>query len=276
MSFIDRSVTLDGLTLHYVEWGASHSKPLVLLHGLTGHARTWDRLALELSPPFRVLALDQRGHGDSDAAPDADYRVGAMAGDLTGFVEHLGLESFALLGLSMGGRVAMAYAGASPARVERLVIVDIGPEIHLPGLDRIRGMITGTPERIESEEQALEYARRANPRYEEADLRHRLSHALRRAPDGTLTWKYDNALRDMMRGGGRRDAIDLWEPLGRITCPTLVVRGAESDILSPEIAKRMLDRLPNARLIEVPEAGHSVPGDQPDEFARVVRSFLGA
>jgi pimeloyl-ACP methyl ester carboxylesterase len=274
MSFIERSMTVNGLALHYVEWGAPHAKPLVLLHGLTGHARTWDRLALELATRFRVLALDQRGHGDSDPAPDADYRVGTMAGDLTGFVDQLGLGAFTLLGLSMGGRVAIAYAGANPARLDRLVIVDIGPEIHLPGLERIRGMMTGGPERLESEEQALEYARRANPRYEEAELRHRLIHALRRAPDGALTWKYDKALRDMMRGGGRRDAIDLWEPLRRITCPTLVVRGAESDILSPEIAKKMLERLPNARLVEVEGAGHSVPGDRPGEFARVVRAFL--
>ncbi len=276
MSFIERSLAVNGLTLHYVEGGAPHSKPLVLLHGLTGHARTWDRLALEVAPRFRVLALDQRGHGDSDPAPDADYRVGTMAGDLTAFVDRLGLGTFTLVGLSMGGRVAIAYAGGNSARIERLVIVDIGPEIDLAGLARILETITGTPERLESEGQALEYARRANPRYEEAELRHRLTHALRRAPDGTLTWKYDRALRDMMRGGGRRDPIDLWEPLERITCPTLVVRGAESDILSPEIAKKMVERLPNARLVEVPGAGHSVPGDRPDEFARVLRTFLDA
>jgi pimeloyl-ACP methyl ester carboxylesterase len=274
--FLDRSLSVGGLTLHYVEWGASSAKPLVLLHGITGHARTWDRLASDLSPRFRVLALDQRGHGDSDAAIDGDYRVDVMAGDLAGFADRLELRTFTLLGLSMGGRVAIAYAGANPGRVERLVIVDIGPDIHLPGLERIRGMMSTAPERIDSKEQAIEYARRANPRSDEAELRHRVIHALRRAPDGVLTWKYDKALRDMMRAGGRRDATDLWAPLGRIACPTLVVRGAESDILSPEIAKKMLERLPDGRLAEVPEAGHSVPADQPAEFGRVVRAFLGA
>ena len=267
---------MGGLTLHYVEWGPSSANPLVLLHGITGHARTWDRLASDLSPRFRVLALDQRGHGDSDAAIDGDYRVDVMAGDLAGFADRLELRTFTLLGLSMGGRVAIAYAGANPGRVERLVIVDIGPDIHLPGLERIRGMMSTAPERIDSKEQAIEYARRANPRSDEAELRHRVIHALRRAPDGVLTWKYDKALRDMMRVGGRHDATDLWAPLGRIACPTLVVRGAESDILSPEIAKKMLERLPDGRLAEVPEAGHSVPADQPDEFSRVVRAFLGA
>ncbi len=145
MSFTDRSIAIDGLDFHYVEWGRPEAPPLVLLHGITGHARTWDHLATRLSPDFRVLALDQRGHGDSAAAPDSDYRVETMAGDLAAFVDRLGLGAFALVALSMGGRVAMAYAGAHPARVQRLVIVDIGPDIHLPGLERVRSMMSGAP-----------------------------------------------------------------------------------------------------------------------------------
>src|SRR5262249_6535591 len=156
----------------------------------------------------------------------------------------------------------------------RLVLVDIGPDIHLPGLERIRGMMSGAPERIDSEDAAIEYVRRANPRSDETELRHRVRHGLKPGADGALTWKYDKALRDMMRSGGRRDTVDLWAPLDRITCPTLVIRGAESDILSPEIAKKMLDRLPDGRLVEVHEAGHGVPADRPVEFARAVSDFL--
>lgn len=276
MSFLDRSATVNRLTLHYVEWGTATARPLVLLHGVTGHARTWDHLARELAPSWRVLALDQRGHGDSEAAPDGDYRVATMAQDLGAFVDGLGLARFALLGLSMGGRVAIAYGGAQPHRIERLVLVDIGPDIHPPGAERVRAMMSGAPEHIESEAQALDYVRRANPRYDATEVAHRVRHGLKRAADGTLTWKYDKALRDMMRAGGRRDVIDLWEPLGRIPCPTLLIRGAESDILSPEIAKRMLETLPDGRLVELAGAGHSVPGDRPEEFARIVRSFLAA
>jgi len=274
MNFLERSAKINGLNLRYVEWGEPTAPPIVLLHGITGHARTWDRLAAELSSHYRVLALDQRGHGDSDAAPDGDYTVAAMAGDLAGFTDRLGLGAFTLIGLSMGGRVAIAYAGAHHARLERLVIVDIGPDIHLPGLERIRGLIAGAPERIESEAQAIDHVRRANPLYAEDELRHRVAHGLRRGADGSLAWKYDKALRDMMRGGGRRDLVDLWGPLARITCSTLVVRGALSDILSPEIAKRMLEALPDGRLVEVEGAGHSVPGDRPEAFARVVSAFL--
>ena len=274
MSYLDRSISVNGIDLHYVEWGDAGAPPIVLLHGITGHARTWDRLASELVSRWRVIALDQRGHGDSGVAADGDYRVGPMADDLGAFVERLGLGRFTLLGLSMGGRVALAYAGAHAERIERLVIVDIGPDIHLAGLERIRAMMAAAPERIESESQALELIRRANPLYDDAELRHRVAHGLRRAPDGALTWKYDKALRDMMRTGGRRDSVDLWAPLPRITCPTLVVRGAVSDILSSEIAKRMLEALPDGRLVEIAGAGHTIPGDQPEAFAQAVRTFI--
>ena len=250
----DRTVSANGLHLHYVEWGNPAGRPIVLLHGITGHARTWDRLALDLTHAFRVIALDQRGHGDSQAAPDGDYGTATMARDLGAFADALGLGTFTLLGLSMGGRVAMAFAGTHPARVERLVIVDIGPDIHLPGLQRVRSTMAGASERIESVEQAMDYVRRANPRYDPDELRHRIEHGLKRLPDGALAWKYDRALREMMRSGARREDVDLWAPLGRITCPTLLVRGAESDILSPEIAKKMMQVLPEGRLVEVAEA----------------------
>jgi esterase len=270
-----RTVTLGGLALHYCDWGAAPARPLVLLHGITGHARTWDHLASALQPDFRVIALDQRGHGDSQWAPGGDYSIGAMATDVERLADHLGLDRFLLLGLSMGGHVAIALAGALPERVERLVIVDIGPDIAPAGLERVRGMIGTAPERFASEDEAREYVRRGNPRYNEAELRRRVAHGLTRLPDGGLAWKYDTAIREAMRRGLRREVMDLWEPLARITCPTLIVRGFESDILSPEIAKRMLARLLDGRLVEIAEAGHSVPGDQPEAFAAAVRAFLG-
>lgn len=272
----DATLPLRGFRLHYVEWGDPAAPPLVLLHGITGHARTWDTLSVALGEQWRVLAVDQRGHGDSEPAPDGDYTVGAMADDLGAFADALGLSTFSLVGLSMGGRVAMGFAGANPSRVERLVIVDIAPDIHPPGMARIRQMIAGAPEAIESEEWAVETAMAANPRADVGELRHRIKHALRREPDGTLTWKYARDLREMMRRGGRREPMDLWERLTHITCPTLLVRGAESDVLSPELAQRVIAALPDGRLVEVQDAGHTVPGDRPAEFVAVVRRFLGA
>ena len=275
MSFTERSVRVNGVTLHYLDWGPATAPPVVLLHGITGHARVWDHLAERLVPGRRVLALDQRGHGDSDAAADDDYRVDTMADDVAGFAGSLQLDRFALLGHSMGGRIAIQYAAAHAGRLERLIIVDIGPDIELAGLQRVRSMMSQSPERIESEEWAVEYIRRANPLQDLELLRQRVHHGLKRLPDGELTWKYAKGLRDMMRAG-RRDAVDLWEPLARIPCPTLVVRGAESDILSAEVAKKMTERLPDGRLVEIPGAGHTVPADRPDDFVRHVRAFLGA
>jgi pimeloyl-ACP methyl ester carboxylesterase len=279
MPFIERTAKVNGITLHYLDWGLDRgpadAPPVVLLHGITGHARVWDHLAERLAPRHRVVALDQRGHGDSDPAPDDDYRVGTMADDVAAFVGSLRLDRFALLGHSMGGRIAIKYAADHAARLERLVIVDIGPDINLAGLQRVRDMMANAPERIESEEWAVEYIRRANPLQDVDMLRERVRHGLRRAPDGELTWKYAKGLRDMMREG-RRDAVDLWEPLPRIPCPTLIVRGAESDILSAEVAKKMAERLPDGRVVEIAGAGHTVPADRPEEFVRQIRAFLEA
>jgi pimeloyl-ACP methyl ester carboxylesterase len=273
MTFHERAIRVNGLNLHYLDWGPPTAPPVVLLHGITGHARVWDHLAERLVPDRRVIALDQRGHGDSDPAPDDDYRVATMADDLAAFVSSLGLDRFALLGHSMGGRIAIQYAAAHAVRLERLIVVDIGPDIELAGLQRVRDMMAQSPERIESEDWAVEYIRRANPRQDPHLLRERVRHGLKRLPDGGLTWKYAKGLRDMMRAG-RRDAVDLWEPLPRIPCPTLIVRGADSDILSAEVAKKMAGHLAEGRLVEIAGAGHTVPADRPEDFVRQVRAFL--
>ena len=148
MSFVERTVRVNGMTLHYLDWGAADRPPVILLHGITGHARVWDHLASRLLPGHRVIALDQRGHGDSDPAPDDDYGVATMADDVAAFATALRLPRFALVGHSMGGRIAIRYAGDHAAHLDRLVIIDIGPEIDLAGLRRVRDMMAQSPERI--------------------------------------------------------------------------------------------------------------------------------
>ncbi len=270
----DRTITLHGTGFHYTEWGSPASPPVVLLHGITGHARTWDDEARLLATGRRVLVLDQRGHGDSDPAPDADYSDGALLGDLVAFADALGLRHLSLLALSLGGRVAINFAGHHPERVERLVVVDIGPEIAPAGRARVGTLMAAAPERFESVEETIAYMRANSPLYAEAMLRHRAQHAVRPLADGGFTWKYDRALRDAIRQGRLRVPADLWPQWRAITCPTLLVRGAESDVLSEETAKRMVDELPAARLVVVPGAGHTVPGDQPAAFQSLLREFL--
>jgi esterase len=270
----DRTITLHGRRFHYVEWGQAAAPPVVLLHGITGHARTWDDEARLLAERYRVLVLDQRGHGDSDPAPDGDYSDDALLGDLTAFADALGLRRSTLVALSLGGRVAINVAGRHPTRVERLVIVDIGPEIAAVGRARVGALLAGAPERFESVQDVITHMRANAPLYAEAMLRHRAQHAVRPLPGGGFTWKYDRALREAIRQGRMRVPADLWAQWRAITCPTLLVRGALSDILSDETAKRMVDELPAARLVVVPGAGHTVPGDQPAAFQSLLREFL--
>jgi pimeloyl-ACP methyl ester carboxylesterase len=270
----DRTLELHGQRFHYTEWGPPAAPAVVFLHGITGHARTWDDEARLLADRFRVLVLDQRGHGDSDPAPDGDYSDAALLGDLEAFVDRLGVRRLNLVALSLGGRVAINYAGRHPEWVERLVIVDIGPEIAPAGRARVGGLMAHAPERFETLEEVVAYQRANAPLYTEAMLRHRAQHAVRALPGGGFTWKYDRALRDAIRQGRMRTPADLWPQWAAIQCPTLLVRGSESDILTDEIAKLMLDRLAHARLAVVPNAGHTVPGDQPAVFQALLREFL--
>jgi pimeloyl-ACP methyl ester carboxylesterase len=272
----DHVVSLRGQRFHYTEWGETSAPVVLMLHGLTGHARTWDDEAALLSRRFRVVALDQRGHGDSDPAADADYGTFAMAEDVAALVDVLATPVVHIVALSLGGRVAIAYTAAHAARVARLVVVDIGPDIAEAGRARIGAAMAATPERFASVAAALAWQRAANPRYTEHALRHRVEHGLRPTGDGGLTWKYDRAIRDGIRAGRWREVIDLWPAWRAITCPTLVIRGADSDILSAETAKRMIGTCAAARLVEVSDAGHTVPGDQPARFLDLVTEFLDA
>ena len=276
VTFADRSLTIHGLRFHLTDWGPATGPALLLLHGVTGHARTWDAEAAALAARYRVIALDQRGHGDSDPAPDGDYSLTTLAGDIAAIVDALGLTRVSIVGLSLGGRIAIVYAALHPERVERLVVVDIGPDIAPAGRTRVGTMMARSPERFASVEEAIAQARAANPRYIEALLRERVTHGLRRLPDGGYAWKYDRVIRDAVRTGRWREDLDVWPLWTSVTCPTLVVRGAESDVLSREIAKQMLEARPQTRLVEVPGAGHTVPGEQPAQFLELLRAFLVA
>jgi pimeloyl-ACP methyl ester carboxylesterase len=270
----DRTILLRGLRFHYTEWGAPTAPPNVMLHGITGHARTWDDEARLLSAVRRVLVLDQRGHGDTEPAPDGDYSDGALRDDLVAFADALSLRRVSLVALSLGGRVAINFAGHYPDRVDRLVVVDIGPEIAPVGRARVGTLMASAPERFDTLEQVIAHMRANSPLYAEAMLRHRAEHAVRPLAGGGLTWKYDRELREALRQGRLRLPTDLWSQWRAITCPTLLVRGAESDILTDDMAKRMVDELPTARLVVVPGAGHTVPGDQPVAFQSLLSEFL--
>lgn len=270
--FESRNVGIDGLTFHYADWGGSGS-PLVMLHGLSGHARTWDHTAAALTDRYHVLALDQRGHGDSDWAPR--YGLRPMAQDLLGFLDALDLRTVTLMGLSMGGLVSFVFGAAHPDRVARMVIMDIGPEIAPAGSANVASGLAAK-DVFSSEDEAFAQARAANPRPTDTSLRHRLTHNLRPLPDGTLTFKYDKELRRNPSALFDHTRDELWAAWRSLTCPVLLVRGADSDVLAADTAQRMLADNPNVSFASIPDCGHSITLDSPDGLLEVVSPWLAA
>jgi pimeloyl-ACP methyl ester carboxylesterase len=270
----DELIVMRGLRFHYRDWPSARSDApvLVLLHGYTGHARSWDAFAAAMSDRYRVIALDQRGHGESSWAPKEAYGVEDMAADLEAFVAALGLDGFSLLGLSMGGMVAMEYAGRRPAGLASLVIVDIGPELIASGGQRIRANAEAS-DVFDSPEAAFATARAENPRPPEAHHRNRVEANLMRTEDGRWTWRYDRALRTWGVLRPRPPQV-AWASCAAIAVPTQLIRGELSDILAPEVAARMVETIPDVRFDLVPGSGHAVPLDDPEGFARAAREFL--
>ncbi|HEY7268828.1 MAG TPA: alpha/beta hydrolase [Dehalococcoidia bacterium] len=267
-----KNATVNGVRLHYLDWGNEGAQPLLLLHGFTGHARSWDAFARSVAGAFHVYALDQRGHGDS--AWTDEYGTQAMVDDVDAFTRQLGLERFVLLGLSMGGRNAINYAGTHPEEVDRLVIVDIGPEIDASGAARIQTGVRAN-DVFDSREEAFEQARRGNTVPPEEHHRYRINHNLMQTADGKWTWKYDKAL----RSGTPRPSIDndqQWANWRAIRCPILLLRGENSDVLAPAVAERMARENANTKLVTIAGSGHSIPLDKPEAFEAAVREWLGA
>lgn len=271
----DEVIELRGLRFYYREWPSTRTDAptLVLLHGYTGHAHSWDHFAAAMSHGYRVLALDQRGHGQTQWAPATAYDTMEMVEDLDAFVRALGLERFALLGLSMGGIVSFAWAGRRPASLARLVIVDIAPEIDVEGLKRIQAGVVRS-DVFASREEAFARARADNPIPPEAHQRYRVDYSLMRMQDGRFTYRYDRALRDPKSPRKGIPAEEGWRLVTNIAVPTLLVRGELSDILTRPVAEKMATAIRDCRLVEIAGSGHPVPLDKPEEFLAAVKTFL--
>jgi esterase len=267
-------VQIGRMRLHYLDWGNKHLPPMVFLHGGALNAHTWDLVCLALRDEYRCIALDQRGHGDSDWSPDADYSMSAQLADTKGFVDTLGLDKFILVGMSLGAINSLAFAIAHPDRLNALVIIDAGPEIRRPGSSRIRDFVNGVADTV-TIEGIIEKALQFNPRRDPTILRRSLMHALRQQPDGSWKWKYDRRRFQVLdQEKHRSERAALADGLARITCPTLVVRGGESDVFHEEDGIRLAQRLPDGKFVTVPRAGHTVQGDNPKDLVAELRRFL--
>jgi esterase len=263
---LDRFLLVNALRLHVLDWGGDGRTPLLLLHGFTGHAHAWDTLSIALQPHFHVYALDQRGHGDSDPADTYDT-VAAFA-DVSGVVDQLGLTALVLVGLSMGGRNAMYFASRRPDLLQKLVIVDIGPEISRRAMDAPAG--PPEPDSWQSIEQAAQHLARANRFPGIHYYRWVVSHSLRQRPDGSLGWAWHPSIKERRS----QSDIDWWAVIRAITPPTLVLRGEESPVLDREVAERMAKELPRGRFVEIPRALHTLHEDNPDAVLAALKEFL--
>ena len=270
----EHDVSVGQLRFRYLDWGTKGLRPILFLHGGALTAHTWDLCCLALRDEFHCIALDQRGHGDTDWAPDADYSIGAQREDIRGFADRLGFDRFVLVGQSMGAINGLAFAVTHPERLSALVMIDAGPEVRRRGSSRIREFVNGGA-KPETLEEIIERALAFNPRRDRQILRRSLMHNLRRQPDGSWSWKYDRRRfqrldHDTHLAERRRLADDL----ANVTCPALVVRGAESDVFHQDDAERLAKNFPDGRHVAVAQAGHTVQGDNPKDLVAALREFL--
>ena len=272
----DKTVNANGINIHYLDWGNTDKPDLVMIHGLRGHRHSWDDVSSAICQDYHVLALDQRGRGETDWAPGGDYSTDAFVADLHGFAEALGFGKFILMGHSMGGRNSMTYAGKYPETLEKLIVVDMGPETDPRGGKRISQEIIDVPEEFGSFEAIVEYMMKQNRLASETVMRRRLQYATKDLPNDKRGWRYDLAIREARRNPTpSAPQADLWQVLPQIPCPTLVVRGIDTDLLPAEVAQRMERELPQGKLVEIPRAGHMVFEDNPEDFIAAVSKFLG-
>jgi esterase len=269
-----RFAVVNGLCLHYRETGSANGFPVVVLHGIMGHSREWDPLIEALAVNFRVYAPDARGHGESDWA--TEYSLESMADDLAGLLQQLQLSPVHLVGHSMGAIAALLVAAGRPNLVERLVLIDIGPDSLTSQwvLRELNDMLsTFADAQYEHSEDAVGEWLAANPRARPGALRHYVKHNLRRRTDGRYVWLFDAGRLGMFLEDAQAE-WRLWKALDLVRAPTLVIRGADSDVLSPATADQMVRSLADGTLWEIPEAGHDIGVEQPAAATEAVLKFL--
>ena len=274
------------LRLHYVDWGNADKPPLLLIHGGRDHCRSWDWTAEALRDDWHVIALDHRGHGDSEWASDGNYRTMDMVYDVAQLVHQLGLAPVTIVSHSWGANVSLRYAGLFPEDVAKLVAIEgIFPtpdwELRMkdvPFARRVRDYIAEKrkaagrlPRRYATLQDAYARMKSENPYLTDVQARHLTIHGINRNEDGTFTWKFDPYVHiDHPYDISTERKHELWEA---ITCPTLLLNGADSWAGNPERDGR-IKHFRDGKVIEFENAGHWLHHDQFDRFIDTLREFL--
>jgi len=274
----DKFVTVNGLRLHYIDYGGDAERYAVCVHGLSGNAHNFDDLAKHLEPRYHVISVDVRGRGDSDWGPPTDYLPQNYVTDLAAMLESIGIARTSLIGTSMGGIISIMYAGGWPDRVERLVLNDIGPEIDPAGAARITAYFGSAPDRFNDLSEVVAYYKANYPalaKLPDGTVAEHVKWSVKPDGDNGLKWKIDPNIRRPLRGATAANRLDLWVPYARIACPTLIVRGADSDILPRATMTRMCTVLRGATSVEIPNVGHAPSLTEPESLA-AIREFFKA
>jgi pimeloyl-ACP methyl ester carboxylesterase len=277
VSPVSRSLSVNSLQLHHLDWGNDNAPALICVHGLRGNAHVFDTFARRFADRYHVIALDVRGRGDSDWSPSGAYQYEDYVSDLEAIVDQLGLAMFSYIGTSMGGRIGMTYAIHNADRLTRFILNDIGPD-NEAGSDRITREAGESPESFPSFESAVDYLRAttgASARMSEGAVRERARYSFRERADGRWIAKNDpEFLRQRSAGRSPGSTSGLWEVLEALPCPTLLLWGTVSDVLSEEQARKIVQTLSNGTLAPVPGVGHTPTLDEPAAVEALER-FLG-
>jgi len=265
----------DGVKLHARDYaGDPAAVPVVCLPGLTRNARDYAALAATLAPGRRVIAVDFRGRGESGQAKDPmSYVPATYADDVRGLLVEAGIERFVAVGTSLGGLVAMLLAGDGVLR--GAVINDVGPEIESAGLQRIRGYVgrgSSCPTWLHAARTVADAHRDIYPSWELDDWLGMAKRLYRVTSAGRIVLDYDLRIAEPFRVLATAEGPDMWEALGGLAAvPVLVVRGGRSDVLSADVAARMIERLPQGELVTVPDVGHAPTLSEPAAVAGIAR-----
>ena len=263
----------------YTEWGdPSNPRVVVCVHGLTRNGRDFDFLAQDLAAEYRVVCPDVVGRGRSEwLAVATDYGLPQYAADMVTLIARLHVEQVHWVGTSMGGLIGMLLASQPKSPIARLVLNDVGPVITAASIRRI-GEYLGKAPKFASLEQAEAFVRFVAAtfgRLTDAQWRHLTEHSVRPAAGGGYEMRYDPAIAEPFRKAMGDEDVSLWPVYDAIRCPTLVMRGAESDLLLHETALEMGRRGPQAEVVEIPGVGHApMMLDEPQ--IGIVRTFLRA
>ncbi len=264
----DHFLTVNGIRLHYIDWGSGDKPPFVMLHGISRVAHQFDHLAPAFAAKYHVIAIDMRGHGDSGWSPEGAYMVQDYAKDLESFVEQMNLRGLTLLGNSTGGRVVQVYAGMHPERVSRLIVEDVGPERTNEIASAFTRQVEAEANGWASEDELVAFLKKSNAKTPETILRTYAHFASKQRDDGRIVWKRDpNLAKGFV-------PTELWSYVEKIKCPTLYVIGGASRIVPAETQEKLRSVVPGVQIVVMPGLGHYPDQEATEEFVRIVRGWL--